>query len=268
MATKTLKQKLRDRDFISGMHVSLNDSCLSEMCGMVGFDFIWIDTEHTAIDYYSLERHLIAVRASGTQGIVRIPWNDQVLAKRVLEMGADGIVFPVINTAEEADAAMRSCIYPPAGKRGFGPIRANHYGLMDVDEYIATANEKLCRCIQIESAEAVKNLKEIVKNPYVDAYIFGPCDLSGSIGELNNVFGYNTTRLIDEAIRILQDSGKSIGISTANSDRDTLEYWLGKGINMISAGTDYLYVTSNAKKTYQTLTDLFHKKEEGRETHE
>ena len=129
-----LKEKMQKCEPIAGVHVSLGDACISELLSNVGFDFLWIDTEHTAIDYQILQNHLIAARAGGTSTLVRIPWNDRIMAKRVLEMGPTGIIFPMINTAEEAEFAMKSCLYPPYGIRGFGPIRAVYYGQENNDE--------------------------------------------------------------------------------------------------------------------------------------
>ena len=102
----------------------------------MGFDFIWIDMEHTPTDHQVLMNHLIAAKAGGTDSIVRIPWNDPIMVKRVLDMGPNGILFPTINTVEELDLAMRSTLYPPEGNRGFGPIRAVNYALMDQEYYI------------------------------------------------------------------------------------------------------------------------------------
>ena len=256
-----LKEKMQKCEPIAGVHVSLGDACISELLSNVGFDFLWIDTEHTAIDYQILQNHLIAARAGGTSTLVRIPWNDRIMAKRVLEMGPTGIIFPMINTAEEAEFAMKSCLYPPYGIRGFGPIRAVYYGQENNDEYIQKKRWEICRCIQIETATAVKNLSEIVKNPYIDAYIFGPCDLSGSIGEINNVFGKRTTALIDEAIHILKENGKSIGVSTGACDIATIQYWHDRGINIISAGTDHLFLSEMAVKT---LNNIQHVQQSGR----
>lgn len=250
---KTLKQKLADRAELAGMHVALNDPSVTELCGLVGFDFLWIDTEHTAIDYGMLQNHLIAAKAAGVPSLVRIPWNDQILAKRVLEQGPDGIIFPVVNSAEELDRAMKSTLYPPQGTRGFGPQRAAKYGLADADRVIASLNSDMVRMVQIESETAVKNLKEMVKNPYIDCFVFGPCDLSGSVGELNRVFEKRTSDLIDEAVAILKDAGKSVGVSTGSDDPEVLQYWHDKGINVISAGTDYLHIAAGAKRVFENL---------------
>lgn len=251
-----LKQKLRNCEFVKGMHTSLSDASVTELCGMIGFDFIWIDTEHSAIDYYTLETHLMAAKAAGTKSLVRIPWNDPILAKRVLEMGPDGIIIPVVNTPEELDKAMKSTLYPPNGTRGFGPVRAADYGITDANDFITKKSLDLIRCVQIESYVAVENIEEMAKNPWIDCFIFGPCDLSGSINELNQVFEPHTQNLIRQAIEILKKTGKSIGISTGSDDPTVLKAWYDMGINMISAGTDYLHIANTSKKVLVALQEL------------
>ena len=253
---KTLKQKLRDREPVAGMHVALTDSSVAELCGLVGYDFLWIDTEHTALDYGVLQNHLIAAKAAGVPSIVRIPWNDPILAKRVLEQGPDGILFPMVNTPEELDQAMKSTLYPPEGFRGFGPQRAARWGLRDTDEVIASLNRDLIRIVQIETVTAVHNLKEMAKNPYVDCFVFGPCDLSGSINQLNKVFDKDTSDLIDEAVATLKAAGKSVGVSTGSDDPKVLRYWHDKGLNFISAGTDYLHIAAGARKVLKSLREI------------
>jgi 4-hydroxy-2-oxoheptanedioate aldolase len=252
----SLKERLRNCEQIAGMHVFLKDPCITELCASLGYDFLWIDTEHTAIDYAILERHLIAAKAGGTDTIVRVPWNDQILIKRVLEMGATGIILPVINTVEELDYAMKSTLYPPLGFRGFGPMRAIRYGVDDSGEYVKRSNQELVRCVQIESYIAVDNLKEMVKNPYVDCFIFGPNDLSGSIGELGNVFSKNTNDLIDKGIDILKSAGKSIGVSSGDWNPKTIEYWHNKGINVLSMGIDYLHILKGAQDELNAIHSI------------
>ena len=253
----TLKEKLRNREKIAGAHVILTDPCIAEMISDLGYDFIWIDTEHSAIDYSILQRHLIGARAGGTPAVVRVPWNDPILVKRVLEQGPDGIVFPVINTAEEAKKAMESCLYPPEGTRGFGPVRAIQYGFWDADGYIKKGHKELCRLIQLESEKGVENLDEILENPYIDGVIIGACDLSGSVGELNQVFGEKTLALIDRAIRTASQHEVSIGISTGATDRKTLEFWYKRGMNILSSGMDYSYILAGAGNTLSAIRDIF-----------
>lgn len=249
----SLKERVLKCEKLCGTHISLNHPAITQILGYAGFDFIWIDTEHTSIGYEDLNRHLDSVKVTGTPAIVRVSISDPNHTKRVLEMGPDGIIFPMINTAAEAEAAMASCMYPPKGRRGFGPLRAVQYGRRDLDEYIKNVDNELCRFIQIETCTAVKNLPEIVKNPYIDGYIFGPCDLSGSIGELNNVFEKRTIDLMKEAIAILKEAHKCIGISTGSDDPKVLEFWDSLGINFISAGVDTGYLRQGALRNCANL---------------
>lgn len=258
--SKTLKEKLTACENICGTHVSMNDPVITELVGYAGYDFVWIDTEHSSIDYRDLLMHLSSARMTGTPAIVRASSRNPEHVKRVLEMGPDGIIFPNINTPEEAKAAMDLALYPPLGKRGFGPLRATHYGADDIDEYIKNSEKRLCRLIQIESAEAVENLPEIVKNPYIDGYVFGPCDLSGSIGELNQVFGEHTQALVDRAISILKANHKSIGVSIGPDTYEVKKFWFDKGLNMISAGGDFDYILRAAQRNREQFKKLFSEK--------
>lgn len=251
-----LKQKFRNCEYLKGMHIALTDPSVTELCGSIGFDFLWVDTEHTAIDYGCLQNHLIAAKAAGTASIVRVPWNDPILAKRVLEQGPDGIIFPVVNSAEELDRAMKSTLYPPNGTRGYGPQRAAGYGLMDAFEFIEHKSIDLIRCVQLESKTAVKNLPEMVKNPWIDCFFWGPCDLSGSIGQLNHVFEKDTQDLIKEGVKIIKDAGKSVGVSTGSNDPEVIAFWKDLGINVLSCSTDYLLIASGAKKVFEVMKAL------------
>lgn len=256
MEKKKLYEKVRACDNICGTHMALNCPQTTEILGSLGFDFIWVDTEHTSAGYQDLYYHIKGAQAAGTPVIVRVPMHDRNFVKKVLEMGVDGIIFPMVDTPEEAARDMSYVMYPPEGIRGFGPLGAVRWGLDDLDEYIKTSNERLCRFIQIETITAVKNLPEIVKNPYIDGYIFGPCDLSGSIGELNQVFGEHNVALIKEAIAILKANHKCIGVSTGSDDPKILQFWHDLGINMISTGVDYAYMMKAAMANLKNIREI------------
>ncbi len=249
----TLKEKLRRCEYVKGMHIAVTDPQITELCASLGYDFLWIDTEHTPIGYETLITHLMAAKAGGTASIVRVPWNDPIMAKRVLEQGPDGIIFPVVNNAEELDKAMKSTLYPPDGNRGFGPQRAMVYGASDVNEYIKKGSLDLIRCVQIESWQAVDALPEMVKNPWIDCFIYGPCDLSGTMNMLNDVFNPKVQAVLKKGVEICKKAGKSIGVSTGSDDPAVLKLWRDLGLNFISAGTDYLHVCAGAKKVLETL---------------
>lgn len=109
---------------------------LTEALAMSGFDAVWIDMEHTAIGKEALLNNLIAIRAGGAASFVRVPWNDPVQTKPLIDMGIDGIIFPYIRTVEDAKLAVASCAYPPEGIRGYGPLRSLEYGKISKQEYV------------------------------------------------------------------------------------------------------------------------------------
>lgn len=247
------RRKVLSCENICGTHTAINHPVIGRIFGSIGFDFVWIDTEHTASESDDLMFMIDAVQNAGTPAIVRVPVGDLAHTKHTLEMGPDGIIFPMVNTAAEAKRVMDMCLYPPDGTRGFGPLRAADFGGRDLDEYIAASREEMTRFIQIESKTAVDNLPEIVKNPYIDGYIFGPCDLSGSIGELNQVFGEHTVALIRKAVAILKDNGKCIGVSTGSTDPEVIGFWHDLGINMISSGVDFGYLRAGSKANLEEI---------------
>ena len=254
-----LKEKIKNKQKIIGMHINLNDVATARIAGLAGFDFVWIDLEHSNLSLEHLLGHILAVKVTGTSVIVRVPVSDLTYTKKVLEMGPDGIIFPMVKSAEEANKLIASTLYPPYGTRGFGPMNAVGYGFNSIEEYIANTCDNMCRFIQIEHVDAVNALNEIIKNQYIDGYIFGANDLSGSIGELGKVFSENTTSLIKKSITTLKENDKFIGISTGDTSEKTLSYWHDMGMDMISAGADFDFLQQSALKTRKVL-EKTHKK--------
>ena len=243
-----IRKALASGKRLLGTHVNLTDYRLCEMLGYIGFDYLWIDMEHLSTDFKVVESHLIAAKSAGTPCMVRVTWNDIPNIKRVLEMGPDAIVVPMVNSVEEAKRAIDTCIYPPHGKRGFGPCRAVRYGLDDVNEYIEHGSFDTCRFLQVETLDAVEALEEICKIPYVDGFIIGPMDLSGSIGKLGRALeDPETNRLIERAVRIAHENGLPIGLSTGADSEEELAHWMSKGIDFISSCTDMWQILSGSR---------------------
>lgn len=251
------KEKLKAGKHLIGFEVDLSDPCIAEMVGSLGYDYLWIDTEHEAMDYETVLMQIIACKASGAASIVRIPFNESYLAKRILEMGPDGIIFPMINSAEEARAAMESCIYPPFGRRGFGPRRSCQYGAEDMAHYIETATDRLTRFIQIENTSAVEDLDNILAIPFIDGIIVGPCDLSGSIGHLNELFHPDVLRLIDIIIKKCKNAEIPVGVAVGANDEDSLQFWFDRGFQFISAGSDINAIVTTAKAQSVMMRRVF-----------
>lgn len=239
----TLNEKLAKKEMIYGTHISLSDSSIVEMLGDVGFDFLWIDLEHSALDKQHIQSHLMAARGTGAAAFIRIPWNDPVLVKPILEMGPDGIVFPMIKTAEDAKKAVAATTYPPKGERGFGPRRANNYGLMNNAEYLAQVETSFWRIMQIEHVEAVKNLEEILAVEGVDTIVVGPNDLSGSIGVLGQPRHPEVMKLLDEIGEKCQKVGVPYGVSMGYVP-ETVADWKRRGCSWMACDSDSGYIVS------------------------
>ncbi len=251
-----LREKILNRDFVCGTHVTMNDPSISEIMGYLGFDFLWIDLEHAYISLEQLYCHINCAKAAGTSTIVRVPQHDLTYTKKVMEMGPDGIIFPMIHSEEEADEMISYTLYPPLGKRGCGPKRAIRYGLDSDSEYYENGYTRTCRFIQIEQQSAVEELEKIVKNPYIDGYIFGLMDLSGSVNEMGNMLGGKSMPLVERTIDVLLRNNKTIGVSVTANDIEYMKTFRDLGINMISAGADYDYILKGAMTTKENFSIL------------
>lgn len=253
---ETLNKKLKENKMIIGTHIFAGMPILTEAIAQCGFDVLWIDMEHTSIGTDTLVNNLIAAKAGGTPSWVRIPWNDPVLAKPVLDMGVDGIIFPYIRTTEDAKLAVESCFYPPKGIRGYGPLRALNYGGITQMEYVTDTFKQCKRIIQIEHIDAVKNLRKIAEIDGIDAFIVGPNDLSGSVGLIGQIHHPDVTPLYKEIADVLREAGKPFGVATG-FDPVFMKEWAELGATIFFAGSDVSYVHDGAtamRKNYNFLT--------------
>ncbi len=255
MNKASVKEKLQSGKVLYGTHVFAGMPMLTEAMSECGFDLIWIDMEHTSIRAEQLVNNLIAARAGGTVAWVRIPWNDPVMAKPVLDMGAEGIIFPYVRTAEEARLAVASCSYPPEGIRGYGPQRALKYGGITQMEYVKNTYRECLRVVQIEHIDAVKNLREIASVPGIDAFVVGPNDLSGSVGLIGEVKHPRLFELYDEIGRVMRECGKPFGVATG-CDKEFLEYWRSIGATVFFAGGDIGFIHDGAVRTRDLLHEI------------
>lgn len=249
-----IDKKTKSGEVLFGTHVFCGSPPLTEAMSLIGFDMIWIDMEHTAIGIENLQNNLIAARAGGTAAFVRIPWNDKVLAKPVIDMGPEGIIFPYIRTADDARAAVAACEYPPAGERGYGPLRALDYGGIAQTDFVDALYRRMWRIIQIEHADAVRNLDEILDVEGIDAYVVGPNDLSASLGHIGRVNHPDMTPVYDEIGRKMRERGKLFGVSMGFVP-DVIVEWLDRGARMIFAGNDAGYVYEGAKSVLEGLRE-------------
>ena len=218
-----------------GLWSSLSSHYTVEVIAGAGFDWILLDSEHSPNDLESLLTQLQAAAPYPTTPIVRVPWNDMVTIKRVLDIGAQSLLVPYVSSADEAKAAVSFTRYPPAGVRGVaGTTRATRFGR--VKDYAKRASEELCLLVQVETQAAVDNIEAICAVDGVDGVFIGPADLHASLGYTGEVANPKVKPLIDEAIRRIRKAGKAPGILTPN-EADA-RHWLQCGALFVAVGAD------------------------------
>jgi 4-hydroxy-2-oxoheptanedioate aldolase len=179
MRTNTVKEKWARGEVTYGSWLSIPSSFSAEVMAHQGFDWVCIDMQHGVIDYQVALTMLQAIGTTETIPIVRVPWNEPGIIGKVLDAGALGVIIPMVNSVEEAKAAVAACRYFPDGARSFGPTRASYYAGTD---YFLGANKEVACIPMIETKQAVERLDDILSVPGIDAVYVGPADLSITYG--------------------------------------------------------------------------------------
>jgi len=237
------KQRLKQSKPLIGTLVTLGLPAISEMISACGFDWLWIDMEHGPLSLEQVQQ-LLQAKDDRCAGFVRIPINDDVYIKRVLDLGADGIIVPQVNTAEEARRAVAASKYPPTGTRSVGIARAHGFGI-NFANYVQEANDRLLVILQIEHIDAVKNLESILAIPGVDAIIIGPYDLSGSFGKLGQIHDSQVQEAIETVHKACKKQAMPIGIFALQPEQ--ARTYLKQGYDMVALGIDVHYLWTAAK---------------------
>lgn len=206
-----LKRRLAAGERLYGAWLSLASPAVAELLGCAGYDFLIVDNEHGAATLAHTADLLRAAAAAGCPVIVRVPWNDQVYLKRVLDLGAQSLMVPLVESAEEAAAAVAACRYPPAGRRGYAApaMRCSRYGF--AADYLARANAELLLIAQIESAAAADRAEAIAAVDGIDLVLIGVNDLAGSIGLLERLERPEVAALVARAEAGVRRAGKPLG---------------------------------------------------------
>lgn len=240
-----LRQKVREGALCVGTHCSTTEPWYYEMCGGLGYDYIWIDNEHAGMTMPMVQNAIVATNAGGCAALVRVPDHSMCNVKPILEVGPDGIIFPMVNSAEEARHCVDMCKYPPRGSRGFGPLRAIDYSGMPLDEYLAQADDSILLWMQCEHYKAVEALDDILAVDGVDGIICGPMDLSGSIGKMGQFDDPEVRGMFQQIADKCKKAGKPFGVSIG-VNYDLIRYWVDQGASFASMGTpaDYFYCMS------------------------
>jgi 2-dehydro-3-deoxyglucarate aldolase/4-hydroxy-2-oxoheptanedioate aldolase len=243
------KVKLKQRQVLVGTLITLGSTEVAEILASIGFDWLWIDMEHAPLDL-ARAQELIQAVGDRCATLVRVPWNDTVWIKRVLDLGCDGIVVPQIKSAAEARDAVRACRYPPDGVRSVGVARAQGYGARLAD-YLRSANDRLSVVLQIEHVDALDRIHEILDVPGVDAVFVGPLDLSASLGHLGDVGHADVQAAIAVIKGACSARGTPMGVFAIDARSAMAQ--VGDGSTLIAMGTDTMYLHGGAKAAIEAL---------------
>lgn len=257
MLARKLKDKMRQGLPTLGSWLSMAHPSIAEILAMAGYDWVVIETEHTAIDVSEVFRLIIAIEQRGAVPLVRLAWNDPIQAKAVLDSGAAGIIVPMVNTKAEAELAVKMTKYPPLGIRGVGLARAQGYGV-NFDSYVKNANEDSLLIVQIEHKDAVANIEEILSVPGIDGTFIGPYDLSMSLGipgQINHPDVVTAKRKVREATIA---HGLFAGIHFVHPDTavEDCREAVKNGYLFVALGTDILFLGDSAR-ALQKATSQF-----------
>ena len=213
----TFKSAILNGNVQLGIWTGIRDAMVMEMLGDTGFDFITIDTEHTANEFPDVIAALQAIKSTSAQAAVRVPALDPVIIKRVLDAGAQTLFVPYVQTVEEAELAAASVAYPPKGIRGVaGGARAQAYGA--IGDYFHKAREEICLIVQVETQLGLDNLEAIAAVDGIDAIFVGPADLSASLGYPGQMSSEPMKAAIRDAIERITAAGKPAGFLARNKE--------------------------------------------------
>jgi len=255
MRTNHVKRRLAAGEPSIGTWLSLPSPEAAEYAAGIGFDWLTVDAEHNPTDINTLARMFVAMAASHTAPMVRIPWNAPEHFKRALDAGAWGIVVPMVNSREEAERAVQATRYFPQGNRSVGGGRhALSFGTTG-EEYFRHANDEILLVLQIEHADGVEHVDEILSVPGVDACFIGPNDMAASMGlGLGVPLESDEPRLAD-AILHVRDACRRHGVAPGIhcSDAAGVNFRLGQGFRFCAMASELRYMMAGLKSDLATL---------------
>lgn len=244
MKPNQVKRKLRNGEVSLGTWVTIANSDVAEILANIGMDWLVFDTEHAPLSIETIEGMIQGTSGTDTVPLVRVAGNDMVLIKRALDIGSYGVIVPLVNTVDDAKKAVSYTRYPPKGVRGVGPRRCSVYGIR-TQEYFRWADEEIITIVQVETAEAVSNIDDIMSVEGVDACFIGPNDLSTSLGNRGD---QTDPRYIKAVERVLDASRKhSVPVGTMTYDANEVRLALSRGFKFISLSADFRHLIRGAK---------------------
>ncbi|WP_313811952.1 aldolase/citrate lyase family protein [Glutamicibacter sp.] len=221
---------------LAGVWVCSGSALVAEICAGAGFDWLFIDGEHSPNDLGSILAQLQAVRGYPVVPVVRPPVNDPVVIKQYLDLGVQSLIIPMVNDAEQAAAAVAACHYPPLGVRGVGSALARSARWNRVPDYLHRAGETITIMVQIESAQAVQNVEAILATEGLDGIFIGPSDLAASMGVIGQQNHPEVVAGVMKSIKAARAAGKYVGVNAF--DEATARKYMDAGAQYVGVGAD------------------------------
>lgn len=251
-----LKQRLANNELTIGSWVTLGHASIAEIMAAAGFDWLVIDAEHSVIELADIQHLIQAMDSQNCPAIVRVSSNDPNSIKRVMDAGATGVMVPFVNSAADAQAAVRHTYYPPQGTRGVGLARAQGYGA-GFEPYVDGIADNAVVVVMIEHRDAVENIDEILAVPNVDAFIIGPYDLSASMGKPGQLSDPEVQAAIARVCEAGQAHGKTGGIHVVEPDREELYRQIDSGYRFLGYGLDTRILDSLCRRDLSEIRNRY-----------
>lgn len=232
---------MKKEKFLLGSWITLGNPSIAEVMANAGFDWLCIDLEHSVTDYFEAQQLIMAIQGKGLKAFVRVGENNTRIIKRILDAGADGIIVPSVNSAEEAQKAVNSVKYPPLGTRGVGLARAQGYGF-DFENYRDHKTKDIKLIVQIEHYRAINVLDAIIQVEGVDGTFIGPYDLSGSLGKPGQYDDPEVKEALEKYEQIAKRYNKLIGFHVVPPDYRLVLEKQNKGYNFIAFSFDAFFL--------------------------
>jgi 2-dehydro-3-deoxyglucarate aldolase len=245
----SFRKRLWARESLIGTMVTLAVPAVAEILAELGFDWLFVDGEHGPLETREILAILQAV-GDRVPCLVRVPGAEEPPIKKALDLGAEGIIVPQVNTVQQAASVVRYARYAPAGSRGVGLARAHGYGLR-FQEYLDAANQSVALIVQAEHAQAVENIESIVKVEGIDAVLIGPYDLAASLGKMGQIDDRAVTDAIDHVKNTCQAAGVPLGYFGVSAQ--AIRPYMERGYRLIAAGVDTLFLAGAAKRLLEEL---------------
>jgi len=228
-----------------GLWMGLPDSICAEIGAGAGFDWLLIDAEHAPYDLRAIQTHLQVIAPYNVPALVRPVEGTTAIIKQLLDVGAQSLLIPMVNTAEQARQLVKDSLYPPQGIRGLGTSMARAAHWNGVDGYLQKANDEICLIVQAETKEAIDNLEEIVAIDGVHGVFIGPSDLSASMGFVGNPGHPDVVAAVEKGIQTIVKAGKAAGVLAV--DQTLAEGYAAKGASFVGVGVDVSLLATSVR---------------------